>query len=86
MAFCSAAVPIKSLILANENVRNSSSIDGTRQNIGFFALSSQHHTSTNVNTIARLLSAILLLCLLGTFTIMNNDNHNIFIISQSISV
>ncbi|XP_074609639.1 uncharacterized protein LOC141863845 isoform X2 [Acropora palmata] len=39
MAFCSAAVPIKSLILANESVRNSSSIDGT--------LSSQHHTSTN---------------------------------------
>ena len=79
MAFCWATVPIKGLILASESVRNSSSIDGTRPNIGFFALSSQHHTSTNVNTIARFLSAILLLCLLLTFTIKNN-NGNIFII------
>ena len=74
MAFCLAAVPIKSHILANESVRNSSSIDRTRPNIGFFALSSQHLTSTNVNTIARLLYAILLLCLLRTFTMKDNNN------------
>ena len=86
MAFCSAAVPIKSLISVNESVPNGSSIDGTRPNIGFFALSLQHHTSTEVNTIDRLLSAILLLCLLRTFTIKNNNNNKIFIISQSISV
>ena len=59
MAFCSAAVPIKGLILARESVRNSSSIDGTRPNIGFFALSSQHHTSRNVNTIARFLAIVM---------------------------
>jgi len=69
IAFCSATVPIKGLFLANESVRNSSSIDGTRPNMGFFALSSQHHTSTYVNTIARFLSGILLLCLLRTFTV-----------------
>ena len=80
MTFCLANVPIKILILANESVRNSSSIDGTRPNIGLFALLSQHHTSTNINTIARLLSAILLLCLLRIFTINNDNNNNIFII------
>ena len=73
MAFCLATLPSKSLILANESVGNSSSIDGTRRNIGFFALSLQHHqshhASTDVSTIAWLLSGILLLCLLRTFTI-----------------
>ena len=69
MAFCSATVPNKSLILVNESVRNSSSIDGTRLNMGFITFLSQRHTSTNVNTIARLLPGILLLCLLRTFTI-----------------
>ena len=44
MAFCWATVLIKGLILVSESVRNRSSIDGTRKNIGFFALSSQHHT------------------------------------------
>ena len=45
MAFCSATVPNKSLILVNESVRNSSSIDGTRLNMGFitFYHNAIHH-------------------------------------------
>ena len=70
IAFCSATVPIKGLFLANESVRNSSSIDGTRPNTWASSLFHRNgHSSTNVNTIARLFSGMLLLCLLRTFTI-----------------
>ena len=69
MAFGLATLPSNSLILVDESVPDSRSIDGTRPNIGLLAVSSQHRTWTNANTVVCLLSAILWLCLLRTLTI-----------------